>query len=172
MRSLRPLTATDGCRRDLAREILNDIRRLDRQLSANETQTRQTLATTRSTLTDIHGVGPIIAGKILGHIGDITRFPTADHLASYSGTSPLEASSGDRQRHRLNITGNRRLNTAIHTIAVCQARDPGPGRAYYLRKIAEGKTPAEARRALKRRLINVLYRHILKNQQLQPTATT
>jgi transposase len=172
MRGLRPLTATDACRRDLAREVLDDIRRLDRPLSANQTQTRQMLAATRSTLTDIHGVGPIVAAKILGHVGDITRFPSADHLASYSGTSPLEATSGDRQRHRLNVTGNRRLNTAIHTIAVCQARDPGPGRTYYLRKIAEGKTPAEARRALKRRLTNVLYRHILKDQQLRPTATT
>jgi transposase len=170
MRGLRALTATDACRRDLARDLLNDIRRLDRQLTANEAQTRQTLAATRSTLTDIHGVGTIIAGKIMGHIGDVTRFPTADHLASYSGTSPLEASSGDRRRHRLNITGNRRLNTAIHTIAVCQARDPGPGRTYYLRKIADGKTPAEARRALKRRLTNVLYRHILKDQQCQPTS--
>ena len=172
MRGLRPLTATDACRRDLARDLLNDVRRLDRQLSANEAQTRQALAATRSTLTDIHGVGHIIAGKILGHIGDISRFPTPDHLASYTGTSPLEASSGDRQRHRLNTTGNRRLNAAVHTIAVCQARDPGPGRVYYLRKIAEGKTPAEARRALKRRLTNILYRHILKDQQRRSTGTT
>ena len=172
MRGLRPLTATDACRRDLARDLLNDVRRLDRQLSANEAQTRQALAATRSTLTDIHGVGHIIAGKILGHIGDISRFPTPDHLASYTGTSPLEASSGDRQRHRLNTTGNRRLNAAVHTIAVCQARDPGPGRDYYLRKIAEGKTPAEARRALKRRLTNILYRHILKDQQHRPARTT
>jgi transposase len=172
LHGVRPLTATDVCRRDLARDLLNDVRRLDRHLSTNEAQTRQTLPATRSTLTTIHGVGDIIAGKILGHIGDVTRFPTTHHLASYTGTSPLEASSGDRRRHRLNTTGNRRLNTAIHTVAVCQARDPGPGRVYYLRKIAEGKTPAEARRALKRRLTNVLYRHILKDQQRRPDATT
>jgi hypothetical protein len=76
----------------------------------------------------------------------------------------LEASSGERRRHRLNPTGNRQINTALHTIAVCQARDPGPGRVYYLRKIGEGKTPPEARRALKRRLTNVLYRHLIKDQ--------
>jgi transposase len=105
LRGVRPLTATDVCRRDLARDLLNDVRRLDRQPSTNEAQTRQTLPATRSTLTTIHGVGDIIAGKILGHIGDVTRFPTADHLASYTGTSPLEASSGDRRRHRLNTTG-------------------------------------------------------------------
>ncbi|MET8912777.1 IS110 family transposase [Micromonospora sp. NPDC004551] len=172
MQGLRPLTATDACRRDLARDLLNDVRRLDRQLAANEGQTRQALAATRSTLTDIHGVGHILAGKVLGHIGDITRFPTADHLASYIGTAPLETSSGERRRHRLNTTGNRQLNTALHTIAVCQARDPGPGRVYYLRKIAEGKTPAEARRALKRRLTNVLYRRLSKDQQSRPTRTT
>jgi transposase len=172
MRHVRPLTTTDACRRDLARDVLNDVRRLDRKLAANEAQIRQALTVTRSTLTDIHGVGPVTAGKILGHIGDITRFPTADHLASYTGTAPLEASSGERQRHRLNITGNRRLNAAIHTIAVCQARDPGPGRVYYLRKISDGKTPAEARRALKRRLTNVIYRHILRDQQRRPAPTT
>ncbi|WP_165945553.1 transposase [Micromonospora sp. KC606] len=141
-------------------------------LDANQAQTRQTtLAETHSRVTEIHGVGHILAGKILGHVGDVTRFPTADHFASYTGTAPLEASSGERRRHRLNPTGNRQLNTALHTIAVCQARDPGPGRVYYLRKISEGKTPAEARRALKRRLTNVLYRQLIKDQLKHLTAT-
>ncbi len=79
-----------------------------------------------------------VAGIVLS-IGDITRFPTADHLASHTRTAPLETSSSDHQRHRLNITGNRPLNTAVHTTAACQARDPGPG--YYPRKIGEDKTP-------------------------------
>jgi transposase len=168
LRGIRPLTATDACRRDLAR----DLRRLDRQLATNQTQTRQTLAAAHSTITDIHRVAHILAGKILGHVGDINRFPTADHFASYTGTSPLDASSGERRRHRLNTTGNRQLNAALHTIAVCQARDPGPGRSYYLRKISEGKTPAEARRALKRRLANVVYRHLVKDQQRRRAAAT
>lgn len=165
---VRPLTATDTYRRALAR----DLRCLDRQLATNQTQTRQTLAATHSTITDIHGVAHILAGKILGHVGDVTRFPSADHFASYTGTSPLDASSGERRRHRLNTTGNRQLNTALHTIAVCQARDPGPGRVYYLRRISEGKTPAEARRGLKRRLANVIYRHLIKDQQRRVAATT
>ncbi|MER7284095.1 IS110 family transposase [Dactylosporangium sp. NPDC000244] len=165
MRTIRPLTAVDHCRRDLARDLVADLRHLDRRLHANEAQTRQVLAETHSTITSIRGVGHIIAGKILGHVGDITRFPTADHFASYAGTAPLEASSGERRRHRLNPTGNRQLNTALHTIALVQARDPGPGRTYYQRKLAEGKTPAEARRALKRRLTNVLYRHLTNDQR-------
>lgn len=165
LRGLRPRTATDTCRRDLARDLLADLRRLDTQLHANQTGTQETLAATHCTISTIHGIGPILAGKILGHVGDITRFPTPDHFASYTGTAPIEASSGEQRRHRLNPTGNRQLNTALHTIAVCQARDPGPGRTYYLRKISEGKTPAEARRALKRRLANVLYRHLHQDRQ-------
>ncbi|MGS2620150.1 IS110 family transposase [Micromonospora sp. LZ34] len=149
LRGIRLLTATNSCRRDLVREMIADLRHLDRRLDTNQAQIRQVLAETHSSITTIHGVGHIIAAKILGHVGDITRFPTADHFASYAGTSPLEASSGERRRHRLNPTGNRQLDTALHTIAVCQARDPGPGRVYYQRKLSEGKTPAEARRALK-----------------------
>jgi transposase len=165
LRSVRPLTATDACRRELATALVADLRRLDRQLVANQAKTRESLAATHSTITDIHGVGDILAGKILGHVGDANRFPTSDHFASYTGTSPVETSSGEHERHRLNTTGNRQLNAALHTVAVCQARDPGPGRVYYLRKIDEGKTPAEARRALKRRLANVIYRHIVTDQQ-------
>jgi transposase len=171
LRRVRPITAADCCRRDLAREMIVDLRHLDRRLHTNQAQIRQALAEPHSTITQIHGVGHIIAAKILGHVGDITRFPTADHFASYAGTSPLEASSGERRRHRLNRTGNRQLNTALHTIALCQARDPGPGRTYYQRKLSEGKTPAEARRALKRRLTNLVYRHLLKDQ-LRLTART
>jgi transposase len=164
LHGIRPITPADSCRRELAREMIADLRHLDRRLATNQTQMRQVLTETHSTITDMRGVGHIIAAKILGHVGDVTRFPTADHFASYAGTSPLEASSGEHRRHRLNPTGNRQLNTALHTIALVQARDPGPGRVYHQRKLGEGKTPAEARRALKRRLTNVLYRHLTRDQ--------
>lgn len=172
LRKVRPDTATDACRRDLARELLADLRRLDRQLKTNESLTRDAVAATGSTLPEVHGIAVVLAAKILGYVGDVNRFATADHFASYTGTCPLDASSGNRQRHRLNTGGNRQLNTALHTIAVCQARDPGPGQTYYLRKISEGKTPAEARRALKRRLANVIYRHLVKDQQRQATVSS
>ena len=165
LRGVRPATATDACRRDLARDLLADLRRLDRRLADNETQLRDALAATRSGLPEIHGLGVITAAKILGLVGDVTRFPSSGHFASYSGTAPLDASSGQRVRHRLNTGGNRQLNATLHTIAVCQARDPGPGRIYYLRKLAENKTPNEARRALKRRLANVIYRQLLQDQR-------
>ena len=83
----------------------------------------------------------MLAAKLVGHAGDITRFPSRDHFASYTGTAPVEASSGDVRRHRLNRGGNRQLNTALHLIAVCQIRDPGPGQAYYRRKLDRGQDP-------------------------------
>ena len=165
LRGVRPATATAACRRELARDLLADLRRVDARLKVNMVQVRDALAATGSTLTEVHGLGVVVAAKLLGHVGDIGRFPSQDHFASYTATAPLDVSSGNQQRHRLNTGGNRQLNAALHTIAVCQARDPGPGRRYYLRKLSEGKTPAEARRALKRRLANVIYRRILADQQ-------
>ena len=165
LRTVRPATATDALRRDLARELLADLRRIDTGIKSNEAQTRDALAASGTTLQEIPGVGVVLAAKLLGHVGDITRFPSASHFASYTGTATLDASSGRQNRHRLNTGGNRQLNSVLHTMAVCQSRDPGPGRDYYLKKTAEGKTPREARRALKRRLSNVLYRRILHDHQ-------
>jgi len=132
LRRVRPVTATAACRRQLARELLGDLRRVDARLADNKAQLQDALAATGSTLTQIHGLGVVVAAKLLGH------------FASYTATAPLDASSGNHQRHRLNTGGNRQLNAALHIVAVCQARDPGPGRRYYLRKLSEGKTPAEA----------------------------
>jgi transposase len=165
LRGVRLVTATAACRRQLARDLLGDLRRVDARLADNTVQLQAALAATGSTLTQIHGLGVVVAAKLLGHVGDVGRFPSQDHFASYTATAPLDASSGNQQRHRLNPGGNRQLNAALHLIAVCQARDPGPGRRYYLRKLSEGKTPAEARRALKRRLANVIYRRILADQR-------
>lgn len=82
-----------------------------------------------TTLTDIHGAEPIVAAKIIGHGGDIRRFANraATPLRRYNGTAPLDASSGDQNRHRLSRLGNRQFNAAIHVIAFCQASRPGPG---------------------------------------------
>ena len=165
LRQVRPHTVTDACRRDLAKDLLADLRRLDERIKDIEAQTREAVLASGSSLTELHGIGVVLAAKLLGLVGDISRFPSAAHFASYTGTAPLEASSGERVRHRLNTGGNRQLNAVLHTMAICQSRDPGPGRIYYQRKISEGKTPAEARRALKRRLANVLYRQILNDHR-------
>jgi len=101
------------------------------------------------------------AAIILGHSGDIRRFPTAGHYARHNGTAPIEASSGPKARHRLNPRGDRQINHAIHTAALTQIAHDHPGGVYYARKLAEGKTNKEALRALKRRISDVIYRQLL-----------
>jgi hypothetical protein len=119
-----------------------------------------------TSLTDIYGVGPVVAGLLIGYSGDIARFPTRHHYAAYNGTAPIDASSGTKKRHRLNPRGNRMLNHALHLIAITQLRYPNTeGRLFYERKLTEGKTKKEAIRTLKRRLSDVVYRHLQANQQ-------
>ena len=107
------------------------------------------------------GVGPIVAAYLLGYSGDVARFASAGHYARYNGTAPIEASSGPKARHRLNPRGNRQLNHAIYMAALTQVGHDTAGRAYYLRKQAEGKSKKEAMRALKRRVSDAVYRQLL-----------
>jgi transposase len=165
LRQIHPITMVDLERKRIARELLADVRRLDRQVKTASQAIRTAVREHSTTLTEIFGVGPVLAAKLLGHAGDVARFPDRDHFASYTGTAPVEASSGDVRRHRLNRGGNRQLNTALHLIAVCQIRDPSPGRASYRRKLDQAKTPEEARRSLKRHLANVVYSHLVTDHR-------
>jgi transposase len=114
-----------------------------------------------TTVTDVYGVGPIVAAYLIGYSGDINRFADAGHYARYNATAPVEASSGDYKRHRVNKKGNRQLNHALHLAAVTQIGHDTPGRAYYLRKLSEEKNPKEALRSLKRRISNAVYRQLV-----------
>jgi transposase len=114
-----------------------------------------------STLTEIFGVGPLLAATILGTVGDVARFPTKAHFASYAGTAPVEASSGKVVRHRLSLGGNRKLNYALHMAATSQARSDAPGGSYYRKKIEEGKSRKEALRCLKRRVSDAVFRSLV-----------
>jgi Transposase IS116/IS110/IS902 family len=103
-------------------------------------------------------VGPVVAAAVLGDVRDVSRFPGRDHFAACNGTAPIEVSSGPRKVYRLSRRGNRRLNHAIHMAAVTQVRHwHSQGRAYYDKKLAEGKTPKEALRALKRQVSNAIF---------------
>jgi transposase len=102
---------------------------------------------------------------IIAHSGDPTRFADTRRYASYNGTAPVEASSGDVRRHRLNRGGNRQLNRALHVMAITQIRHATDGRTYYQRKLDERKTDKEALRALKRQLSNVVYRRLFDDYQ-------
>jgi len=148
-------------RLDVAREFAVDIERCDAQLAASKKRIQHAVAASGTTLTEIQGLGPICAAMIIGHTGNIGRFPTKHHFATYNATAPVEASSGPKARHRLNQRGNRQLNWAIHVIAVSQLRHDSPGRVYFDRKRSEGKTSKEAIRALKRRISDVVYRHLV-----------
>ncbi len=151
-------------RRRAAKEHLADIRRLDRDIKTNKTLIRQAVVASDTTVTDVYGVGPIVAAFLIGYTGDPTRFATADHYAAYNGTAPIEVSSGGKKRHRLSMRGNRKLNHAIHMAAVTQIRFQTPGRTYYDKKLAEGKTKKEALRALKRRISDAVYRQLLADR--------
>src|SRR5262249_20753510 len=161
LRRTRPAAQMGLERRRLAHELVTDLRRADRDLAGLKTRITAAIAAASTTVTDVFGVGPIMAAYLIGYSGDIRRFPTAGHYARYNGTAPIEASSGPRVRHRLNPRGNRQLNHALHIAAVTQVRNDTPGRAYYLRKQAEGKTRKEALRALKRRISDAVYRQLL-----------
>ena len=151
----------------IARELVDDIARLDATLKASKKRIAIAVQTSETTLTDIVGVGPIGAATIIGYTRDITRFPTRGHYASYNATAPIEASSAGNKRHRLNPRGNRILNHVIHIAAVTQLRHDTSGRAYYDKKIAEGKTPKEAIRALKRRISDAVYRRLIADTNNQ-----
>lgn len=158
--SIRPASAVDLQRKAIARHLIADVRRIDRALLENRRRCEQAITASGSTLTEIFGISDVLAAKILGHTGDITRFASADHYASYTGTAPVEASSGEQTRHRLSRAGNRSLNHALHLAARVQTLHPGPGRTYYQRKRAEHKTSTEALRSLKRQLAKIVYRQL------------
>jgi transposase len=161
LRGLRPVELVDIERRRIALELLGDVRRIDDQLEALVKRIGIAVVASGTTVTDVYGIGPIGAALIVGNTGDVHRFPSAGHYARYNATAPLEASSGPRVRHRLNPRGNRQLNHALHVAAITQIAHDTPGRVYFERKIAEGKTRKEARRALKRRISDAVYRQLL-----------
>jgi transposase len=163
---LRPRDAVDKVRRQLAVAHVGDVRVLDRKIKAVRSQIAELVEASGTGLVDLFGVGPVIAGRILAEVGDVNRFATKDHFATYNGTAPIDVSSGDQVRHRLSRSGNRRINHALHMMAVTQIRNPrSEGRVYYERKRLEGKTGKEALRCLKRRLSDVVFRQLLADEE-------
>jgi transposase len=160
---IRPWSAAAGARCELAAEFLADIRNLDAQRRAAKNKLAAAVKASGTSLTArVFGVGPVIAGTVIGDVRQVSRFPSRDHFAAYNGTAPVEVSSGNRKIYRLSLRGNRRLNHAIHMAAITQIRHKhSDGRAYYERKIAEGKTRKEALRCLKRRISDAIYAALL-----------
>ncbi|MCJ7780816.1 MAG: IS110 family transposase [Acidimicrobiia bacterium] len=165
LQGIRGLDTVGEHRRQMAKAHIADVRRLDRDLEANKTRIRTAVAAADTSVTDIYGVGPVVAAFLVGYGPPITQFDTADRYAAYNGTAPIEVSSGGKGKHRLSRRGNRTLNHAIHMVAVTQISHQTPGRSYYDRKLAEGKTNKEALRALKRHVSNAVYRKLIADAQ-------
>jgi transposase len=142
-------------------EELADLVAVDAKLKKVKAELRAAVLARGSGLMEITGVGPAGAARILADVGDIARFANRNRFASWTGTAPLDASSGEHIRHRLSRAGNRRMNHVLHIAAIVQLRHDTPGRAYFLKKIAAGKTRMEALRCLKRRLSDVVYRRLV-----------
>ena len=142
--ALEPIGAVATERQRLACELVEELERLDPQRKALRKRIGDAVAASGTTLTEIFGVGDVVAAIILGHTGDVGRFATAEQFAAYNGTAPIEWSSGNPTRpiHRLSRRGNRTLNHALHIAAVTQIRHAhSPGRKFYDRKRDEGHTP-------------------------------
>lgn len=153
-----PAGAVAQARCELAAELLAGIRHLDAQRREVKKKLAAAVTASGTSLTEVFGVGPVIAATVIGDVITVARFPSRDHFAACNGTAPVEVSSGQRKIYRLSLRGNRRLNHAVHMAAITQIRHKhSDGRAYYQRKLAEGKTRKEALRCLKRRISDAIY---------------
>lgn len=140
LRVIRPTDAIGSERKRVAAEFLAEVRRNDVALDELHTRIKLAVTTSATTVTDVYGVGPIVAAYLIGYTGNVQRFATAGHYARYNASAPIAASSGKIERHRLNPNGQRLLNHALYVAALGQISHDTPGRVYYLRKQAEGKT--------------------------------
>ena len=172
LRRARPRHPTGRVRRQLASELVRDVRALNRRIADLDERIEVEVEASGTTLTEVFGVGPILAAKIVGIVGNVARFPSKAHFASYAGVAPIEASSGEVVRHRLSLAGNRRLNKVMHMIAVCQARSDPRGGAYHRKKLAEGKSRREAMRCLKRRISDAVYKVLIADSARASLAVT
>jgi transposase len=148
---VRPRDVAGKARRRVAAELISDLERIYQRKKAANKELNELLKATATTLTALHGIGPSGAARLLVEVADVTRFPTKAHFASWNGTAPIDASSGDQVRHRLSRAGNRQINRALHIMA------GAPGRP----NVAAGKTPMEAMRSLKRRLSDIVYHQMI-----------
>lgn len=158
---VRPRDVAGKARRRVAAELIADLERIYLRKKAADKELTELIRATGSTLMTLNGIGPTGAARLLVDVEDITRFPDRGHFASWNGTAPIDASSGDHVRHRLSRQGNRQINRTLHIMATVQLRRPSEGRSYFNRKTAAGKTNMEAMRCLKRRLSDLVYKTML-----------
>lgn len=156
----------------LARELLEDIEALTTRVNALEKEITALVKDQAPELLELPGCAALTAAKIVGETAGIGRFAHEAKYAMHAGVAPIPVWSGrTRGRVRINKSGNRQLNAALHRIAVTQIRLGGLGSAYYDKRLAAGDSKTEALRCLKRRLARVVY-NTLKNNSSTVVATT
>lgn len=168
--TIRPRDLVGKTRRRLAVELIVELEDIDKKIKVLKKELTQLVTARGSTLLELNGIGPSGAARLLADVGDIHRFADRDRFASWNGTAPLDASSGNQQRHRLSRAGNRRINRTLHIMAVVQLRNATEGRAYYDTRKAGGMPSMMAMRALKRRLSNVVFARMADDQNLREAA--
>jgi len=139
-------------------ELTDEIRGLEREI-------RSHMRVLTPELMEVPGCSALSAAQLIGQVAGASRFRSEAAFAMHVGTAPLAVSSGKCERHRLNRTGNRRLNSTIHIIAVTQARMHPPAIAFLERKRAEGMGNREALRCLKRHISRVLYKTMVRAER-------
>lgn len=168
--AIRPRDLVGQTRRRLAKELIGELEAIDKKIKSVHRELTGLVTARGSALLELTGIGPSSAARLLADVGDIHRFADRDKFASWNGTAPLDASSGNQERHRLSRAGNRRINRALHIMAVVQLRNQTQGRAYYDARKAGGMPSMMAMRALKRRLSNVVFAQMLADQKRREAA--
>ena len=162
---VRPRDVAGKTRRRLAVEQLAELIAVEKKMKGLTKELKAMVLARGSRLMDLPGVGPVVAARILADVGDVARFANRNRFASWTGTAPLDASSGEQIRHRLSRAGNRKMNHVLHIAAATQVRLDTPGRRYYRRKLTEHKKRMEAMRCLKRRISDAVYRQLVADAQ-------
>jgi transposase len=142
------------------RRLGRRVQQLERELGELEQELEAAVRTLAPELVQECGVGIVSAAQLLVSSGDPTRMRSEASFAALAGTSPVAASSGRRQRHRLNRGGDRHLNEALHVISLTRVVHHQPTARYYAKLIESGKTKREARRCVKRTLARYFYRKL------------
>jgi transposase len=167
LRGIRPQGSSSRVRRRLASEVLRDVRTLDRKIADLNERIESEVEASGTSLTEIFGIGPILAARIIGTVGNVGRFPTPRRT---SPPTPVRRRWRPRERgggapQALAGLKNRKLNYALHMVAVCQARSDARGDTYYRKKISEGKSRKEALRCLKRRVCDAVFRSLVADSR-------
>jgi len=149
-----PLILKNQIKRKINRllDIRSEVKEIEQELAQLMKQTNQQIET-------LNGCGLVLGSKLIAEVKNINRFRSSNSLAKYAGLCPREKSSGKTIRHIKTKSGNRKLNMVVHRIALSQISKSGNQRAkeYFQRKLAQGKTKAQALCCLKRRLIDIIF---------------